>query len=54
MRAASRGRIPLCLLLAALAAGGASGGGPAARPESIPAPMRPYVPTNLPAISSCS
>jgi uncharacterized protein YciI len=48
MSAASRRRIPLCLLLAALAAGG---GGPAAAqppgPETIPAPMRPYVPTNL-------
>ena len=48
MSAASRGRAPLCLLLAAL---GANGGAPAAAqppgPETIPAPMRPYVPTNL-------
>jgi uncharacterized protein YciI len=47
MSAASRGGIPVCLLLAALAAGSAPSAAQPPGPESIPAPMRPYVPTNL-------
>ena len=47
MSAASRGRAPLCLLLAALAAGGAPSAAQPPGPENIPAPLRPYVPTNL-------
>ena len=46
MSAVLRGRAPLCLLLAALAAGN---GQAASQPPgpAIPAPMRPYVPSNL-------
>ena len=47
MSAAARGRAPLGLLLAALAAGGAPSAAQPPGPETIPAPMRPYVPTNL-------
>jgi len=47
MSAAFRGRAPLCLLLAALAAGSAASAAQPPGPETIPAPMRPYVPTNL-------
>ena len=44
---ALRGRATLCLLLAALGAGGAPATAQPPDPAAIPAPMRPYVPTNL-------